>query len=292
MAVSKSKTTDKKNTTTSKKAAETPSSSDVAVVVENSEVIKADELGENTVRQKLMALYSLQVIDTQVDKIRVIRGELPLEVQDLEDEIAGLSTRLENNMGEIAELEKAVAEYNQEIARSKEMIKKYEQQQKNVRNNREYESLSKEVEFQGLEIQLREKKLRESSVAIDAKNKMIDEVKAQLEAKEANLRDKNGELSEIIAETEKEEKILMVKSEKAKAIIEERYLTAYTRIRKSVRNGLAVVKIERNACGGCFSKIPPQRQLEIRMHKKILVCEYCGRIIVDETIADVVESSN
>jgi predicted nucleic acid-binding Zn-ribbon protein len=195
-------------------------------------------------------------------------------------------------MAEIAELEKAVAEYNQEIARSREMIKKYEQQQKNVRNNREFESLSKEVEFQGLEIQLREKKLREGSVAIDAKNKMIDEVKAQLEAKESNLRDKNGELSEIIAETEKEEKILLVKSDKAKAIIEERYSTAYTRIRKSVRNGLAVVKIERNACGGCFSKIPPQRQLEIRMHKKILVCEYCGRIIVDETIADTVETSN
>ncbi len=292
MAVSKSKTTDKKKAATSEKVVETPSSSDVAVMVEKTEIVKPDEIGENTVRQKLLALYSLQVIDTQVDKIRIIRGELPLEVQDLEDEIAGLSTRLENNMAEIAELEKAVAEYNQEIARSREMIKKYEQQQKNVRNNREFESLSKEVEFQGLEIQLREKKLREGSVAIDAKNKMIDEVKAQLEAKESNLRDKNGELSEIIAETEKEEKILLVKSDKAKAIIEERYLTAYTRIRKSVRNGLAVVKIERNACGGCFSKIPPQRQLEIRMHKKILVCEYCGRIIVDETIADTVETSN
>ncbi|PKP04254.1 MAG: hypothetical protein CVU11_05500 [Bacteroidetes bacterium HGW-Bacteroidetes-6] len=239
-----------------------------------------------------MALYSLQVIDTQVDKIRIIRGELPLEVQDLEDEIAGLSTRLENNTAEITELNRAVTEYNEEIARSREMIKKYEQQQKNVRNNREYESLSKEIEFQGLEIQLREKKLREASVAIDAKNKLIDDVKAQLEAKESNLRDKNAELSEIIAETEKEEQMLMVKSEKAKAIIEDRYLTAYTRIRKSVRNGLAVVKIERNACGGCFSKIPPQRQLEIRMHKKILVCEYCGRIIVDETIADTIETSN
>jgi hypothetical protein len=292
MAVSNSKTTDKKKAPTSKKAAEAPYTSEASVVVDNTEFVKSDESVDNIVRLKLMALYSLQVIDTQVDKIRIIRGELPLEVQDLEDEIAGLSTRLENNTAEITELNRAVTEYNEEIARSREMIKKYEQQQKNVRNNREYESLSKEIEFQGLEIQLREKKLREASVAIDAKNKLIDDVKAQLEAKESNLRDKNAELSEIIAETEKEEQMLMVKSEKAKAIIEDRYLTAYTRIRKSVRNGLAVVKIERNACGGCFSKIPPQRQLEIRMHKKILVCEYCGRIIVDETIADTIETSN
>ncbi|MDX9933346.1 MAG: C4-type zinc ribbon domain-containing protein [Bacteroidales bacterium] len=244
---------------------------------------------EKSVRLKLEALYSLQVIDTQIDKIRIIRGELPLEVQDLEDEIAGMNTRLDNYNAEIAAIDKSKVEYTEEIARSKEMIKKYEQQQKNVRNNREFESLAKEIEFQDLEVQLRNKKIKEADVAREAKQKLIDELRKALDAKEANLKEKMNELSEIIAETEKEEELLLKKSEKAKAIIEERYLNAYNRIRKSVRNGLAVVKIERHSCGGCFSKIPPQRQMEIRMHKKVLVCEYCGRIIVDESISDAVD---
>jgi len=247
---------------------------------------------EKSNRQKLVALYSLQVLDTQIDKIRIIRGELPLEVQDLEDEIAGLNTRLENFKSEIDTLEKQKAEYTQEIARSKEMIKKYEQQQKNVRNNREFESLAKEVEFQDLEIQLRNKKIKEADAACDVKQKMIDEVKKSLDQKETNLKEKKEELSEIIAETEKEEEILLKKADEAKVIIEDRYMAAYSRIRKSVRNGLAVVKIERHSCGGCFSKIPPQRQMEIKMHKKVLVCEYCGRIIVDDSISDVVEKIN
>lgn len=298
MAVSKAKPTDKKKPETSKKTTtkvaveEEKASSKVSVLVEDELEFRHDDSVEKSVKQKLIALYSLQVIDSQIDKIRIIRGELPLEVQDLEDEIAGLNTRLENYKGEIAVLDKTMADYNQEIGRSKEMMKKYDQQQKNVRNNREFESLAKEIEFQGLEIQLREKKIKESTITIESKNKMIEEVQKQLDIKETNLRDKNGELSEIIAETEKEEEILLKKSDKAKAIIEDRYMNAYSRIRKSVRNGLAVVKIERNACGGCFSKIPPQRQLEIKMHKKILVCEYCGRIIVDDSIADTIEKSN
>lgn len=297
MAVSKSKPADKKKQEVASKNTSKSIVEPVEVNLEETDAVedaafRQDDNVEHTVKKKLLALYSLQVIDSQIDKIRVIRGELPLEVQDLEDEIAGLTTRLENFQSEISVLEKAIADYQQEIARSKEMMKKYDQQQKNVRNNREFESLAKEIEFQGLEIQLREKKIKESNITIDAKNKMIDELRQVLKAKETNLHEKKGELSEIIAETEKEEEILLKKSEKAKAIIEERYLTAYTRIRKSVRNGLAVVKIERNACGGCFSKIPPQRQMEIKMHKKILICEYCGRIIVDDNIAETVEKSN
>ena len=243
---------------------------------------------EKFIRLKLEALFSLQTIDTQIDKIRIIRGELPLEVQDLEDEIAGLNTRLENFKLEITSIEKSKSEYSQEILNSKEMIKKYEQQQKNVRNNREFESLSKEIEFQDLEIQLRNKKIKEADAARESKLKMIEELQKSLEVKETNLKEKVSELSEIIAETEKEEEVLLKKSEKAKAIIEERYLNAYNRIRKNVRNGLAVVKIERQSCGGCFSKIPPQRQMEIKMHKKVLVCEYCGRILVDESISEAV----
>ncbi len=298
MAVSKSKTADKKKPAPVKKqstktAEDTPNpeKNPIAEVEPESEVLKEDSL-EKSVKQKLIALYSLQVIDSQIDKIRIIRGELPLEVQDLEDEIAGLNTRLENYKAEIEVMDKAINDYNQEIGRSKEMIKKYDQQQKNVRNNREYESLSKEIEFQGLEIELREKKIKESKAAIEGKNKLSDEVQKQLDAKLTNLKEKQGELSEIIAETEKEEELLLKKSQKAMAIIEDRYMAAYSRIRKSVRNGLAVVKIERNACGGCFSKIPPQRQLEIKMHKKVLVCEYCGRIIVDDSIADTIEKGN
>ncbi|NLL28673.1 MAG: hypothetical protein GX259_07740 [Bacteroidales bacterium] len=246
---------------------------------------------EKSIKQKLIALYSLQVIDTQIDKIRVIRGELPLEVQDLEDDIEGLKTRMENFKNEIATFEKTKTEYQHDIAQSKELIKKYSEQQKNVRNNREYESLAKEIEYQDLEIQLRNKRIKEVDVSIDTKSKQIEELKNTLEFKETNLKEKKGELDEIIIETQKEEEILLKKSKEAQKIIEERYMSAYNRIRKSVRNGLAVVKIERQSCGGCFSSIPPQSQLEIKMHKKVLVCEYCGRILVDDTISKIVESN-
>lgn len=246
---------------------------------------------EKSIKQKLIALYSLQVIDTQIDKIRIIRGELPLEVQDLEDDIEGLKTRMENFKNEIATFEKTKTEYQHDITHSKELIKKYNEQQKNVRNNREFTSLAKEIEFQDLEIQLRNKRIKEVDAVIDAKNKQIEELKSTLEFKETNLKEKKGELDEIITETQKEEEILLKKSKEAQKIIEERYMSAYNRIRKNVRNGLAVVKIERQSCGGCFSSIPPQSQMEIKMHKKVLVCEYCGRILVDDTISEIVESN-
>lgn len=246
---------------------------------------------EKSIKQKLIALYSLQVIDTQIDKIRIIRGELPLEVQDLEDDIEGLKTRMENFKNEIATFEKTKTEYQHDIIHSKELIKKYNEQQKNVRNNREFTSLAKEIEFQDLEIELRNKRIKEVDSVINAKNKQIEELKSTLEFKETNLKEKKGELDEIITETQKEEEILLKKSKEAQKIIEERYMSAYNRIRKNVRNGLAVVKIERQSCGGCFSSIPPQSQLEIKMHKKMLVCEYCGRILVDDTISEIVESN-
>jgi predicted nucleic acid-binding Zn-ribbon protein len=253
----------------------------------------AGEHTENTevsIEKKLHVLYSLQQIDSQVDKIRIIRGELPLEVQDLEDEIVGLQTRVEKFGEEINNCEKQIDDKKQFIKDSHVLIKKYEEQQMNVRNNREYDSLTKEVEFQNLEIQLSEKRIKESAVELDEKNVQIKESKARLKERESDLRIKKSELSDIVEETEKEEQALIKKSENFHTMIEDRLIVAYNRIRQNARNGLAVVQIERDACGGCFNKIPPQHQLDIRMHKKIIVCEYCGRILVDDEIADVVKS--
>jgi len=288
MAVSKTK----KSTGTTKKATTSKAKTSTANDT-NEPVIKqeeAEDKSENVIRQKLKALYSLQVIDTQIDKIRVVRGELPLEVRDLEDEIEGLDTRIENFKAEITDFESQLNDQKNAINQSLEMIKKYDTQQQNVRNNREYESLTKEIEYQNLEIQLCEKKIKEAKAGIEAKQSIIIEATAQLNEKKENLEAKKSELAEIIEETEKEEQVLSERSEESKEQIEERLLYAYTRIRKNVRNGLAVVKVERDACGGCFSKIPPQRQLEIKLNKKIIVCEYCGRILVDNEIADEVES--
>jgi|WetSurMetagenome_2_1015567.scaffolds.fasta_scaffold58776_2 uncharacterized protein len=248
----------------------------------------SDDKGEVTIEKKLIALYSLQQIDSQIDKIRIIRGELPLEVQDLEDEIAGLETRVGNYIQECDSLEKSVVDKKAAIKDSQALIKKYEDQQMNVRNNREYDSLSKEIEFQNLEIQLSEKRIREYQVAVELKKEEIERYQKTLEDRKNDLDIKKSELDDIIAETEKEKTELMEESERNRKLIEERLLTAYTRIRKNARNGLAVVQIERDACGGCFNKIPPQHQLDIRMHKKIIVCEYCGRILVDDGIVHVV----
>ncbi len=246
---------------------------------------------EVSVEEKLKALYHLQQIDTQIDKIKIIRGELPLEVEDLEDEIAGLETRISNFREEKAKFEQFVTDKLNAIKESKALIKRYEEQQLNVRNNREYDSLTKEVEFQNLEIQLSEKKIKEANFRLESIDSDINEANERLEMRQQDLDAKKAELTNIVAETEKDEKELESKSRENESLIETRLLTAYKRIRKNARNGLAVVQIERDACGGCFNKIPPQHQLDIKLHKKIIVCEYCGRILVDQQIADSVNEA-
>ena len=242
---------------------------------------KDAEVVEMTVAEKLKALYDLQLVDTAIDKIRILRGELPLEVQDLEDEIEGLQTRVSKYDDDIATLEKSINGKKQEIAKAQELIKKYEEQQNNVRNNREYDSLSKEIEFQTLEIELSEKRIREFAGQIDEKKVVIAESTEVLDGRKLDLENKKKELDDIIDETKKEESVMEKKSAELEGIIEDRLITAYKKIRANARNGLAVVPVERDACGGCFNKIPPQRQLDIASKKKIIVCEYCGRILVD-----------
>ena len=245
-----------------------------------------EKLQELTIEEKLQHLYELQRIDTEVDKIRTLRGELPLEVQDREDELAGVETRLENLRTEIGEADKSVAQKKIEISKSEELIKKYSEQLDNVRNNREYDALSKEVEFQKLEIELQQKRIREAQKAKSEKEEALEIASRQYEEKKADLEAKKAELEDIIAETHKDEEELIKKSEQLSHNIEERLLTAYKRIRSNARNGLAVVTVDRDACGGCFNNIPPQRQLDIRSRKKIIVCEYCGRILIDKYICD------
>ncbi len=239
---------------------------------------------ELTIEEKLRALYSLQLVDSEIDKIRTLRGELPLEVQDLEDDVAGLETRIGNLKAEVAELEKSIAGKTNEITNSTALIKKYEEQQNNVRNNREYDSLSKEIEFQTLEIELCNKKIREFTVQVADKKEVMAEAQNALDERTRDLDGKKSELDDITRDTQKEEEQLDVKSAELQTRIEERLLTAYKRIRSNARNGLAVVSVQRDACGGCFNQIPPQRQLDIRSRKKIIVCEYCGRILVDDEI--------
>lgn len=239
---------------------------------------------EVSVEERLRALYSLQMVDSEIDKIKTLRGELPLEVQDLEDEIAGLETRLGNLREEVVNLDKAVSKKNNEISDAETLIKKYEEQQKNVRNNREFDSLSKEIEFQNLEIELFNKKIREFNAQIEEKKMAIADSEAILAERKTDLENKRTELDEIISDTQKEEEGLFKKLSEVQEVIEERLLTAYRRIRSNARNGLAVVPVQRDACGGCFNQIPPQRQLDIKSRKKIIVCEYCGRILVDDEI--------
>ena len=233
---------------------------------------------EMSVEQKLKALYQLQTMLSEIDKIKTLRGELPLEVQDLEDEVAGLSTRIEKIQNEIADLKSNVATKRIEIEAAKVSVEKYKTQQENVRNNREYDVLSKEIEFQSLEIELCEKRIREALAAEKAKN---EEIVRSTEAKKA-------ELEEIVSETKHEEEKLREKAKVLETTIEPRLLQAFKRIRKNSRNGLGVVYVQRDACGGCFNKIPPQKQLDIRSRKKVIVCEYCGRIMVDPELAGVV----
>lgn len=242
---------------------------------------KVKETKDLTVEEKLMALFELQVVDSKIDDIKRLRGELPLEVQDLEDEIEGLQTRIQNFEEEVDKLEDSITHKKNEIKEAQALIKKYTEQQNNVRNNREFDSLAKEMEFQNLEIELCEKRIKEFTAKIEEKSEIIKESKEVLEDRVSDLEDKKAELNSIVSETQKEEEDLAKKSESIQEIIEDRLLNAYKKIRANARNGLAVVSVQRDACGGCFNKIPPQRQLDVRSRKKIIVCEYCGRILVD-----------
>ncbi|MBB5635519.1 hypothetical protein HDF26_004079 [Pedobacter cryoconitis] len=239
---------------------------------------------EQTVEQKLKALYELQTLHTKIDKIRQIRGELPMEVADLEDEVAGLETRIQKFKAELDETEDAIVTRKNMIKEAQALIKKYDTQLKEVKNNREYDALTKEVEIQSLEIQVCEKKIREYGFDISTKTEVYEKALSDLESRKNDLEIKRGELQTITSETEKDEQGLNKKAEKAEGVIEERLLIAYRRLRGNANNGLAVVTIDRDSCSGCFNQIPPQRQLDIRQRKKIIVCEHCGRILVDEAL--------
>ncbi len=248
---------------------------------------KATDVSEYSIEDKLNALFQLQKVHSGIDKIKILRGELPLEVQDLEDEIAGLETRIQNYQDEIKTLDTAASNKKNEIVSANELITKYAEQQNNVRNNREFDSLTKEVEFQRLEIELCEKRIREFTSQSNEKKQSIEQASKLLEERKLDLNNKKKELEDIVADTQKEEQGLINKSLDIEKVIEVRLLNAYKRIRTNARNGLAVATVERDACGGCFNKIPPQRQLDIKSRKKIIVCEYCGRILVDDSEAVV-----
>ena len=253
----------------------------------NAETTKGREM---SIEERLIALYSLQKIDSEIDRIRIIHGELPLEVEDLEDEITGLETRVNRYREDIEAIEFAIREKREGIKQCELLIKRYQEQQNNVRNNREYDSLTKEIDFQGLEIQLLEKKIKEDNAALEIKKQAVEDAASLLTERKEDLEVKRKELTEIVSETSKEEEQLLKLSEEYSQTIDDRLLTAYKRIRKNALNGLAAVKVERDACGGCFNKIPPQRQLDIRMHKKVIVCEYCGRILIDSEIEEIVDN--
>lgn len=242
---------------------------------------KTDDI---SVEEKLRTLFELQQIDSKIDKIRTVRGELPLEVRDLEDIVAGLETRVNNLSEELKEMEDGISDKKNVMKDAAALIKKYEAQQGKVRNNREYDAITKEIEFQNLEIQLAEKRIKEFKANMISKKEIIDQSEEELKERQKDLKIKQKELADIVAETEKEEEALLKKSKNSEALIEDRLLNAYKRIRGNVMNGLGVVTVERDACGGCFNKIPPQRQLDIRTHKKVIVCEHCGRILVDADI--------
>ena len=304
-AATKTKKTAKKKTKTAD-AEPTPDTPEVAEVTPAAEVILEDDITvektadgvievkqhednqitaeEITIEQKLLSLYNLQQICTKIDDIRMIRGELPEEIRDNEDECEGKRTRIAKFNDEIHNLKLKISGENTKKEEAAAAIKKYEEQQNNVRNNREYESLSKEIEYQNLEIQVSEKHIAKYNADIAEKEALIQETSEKLSELEEVLKQKKSELEGIIADTEKEEAELLEKAEVLKAKVDDRLLMAFERIRKNAHNGLAIVKIERDACGGCFSKIPPQRQLDIALHKKIIVCEACGRIFIDDKL--------
>ncbi|MDR2928527.1 MAG: C4-type zinc ribbon domain-containing protein [Cytophagaceae bacterium] len=248
------------------------------------ETLDKTAVNELSVEDKLRSLFDLQKVSSEIDKIRTLRGELPLEVQDLEDEIAGLETRISNLDGEVKNINDNILAMKNKIKDAQLLIKKYEAQQSNVRNNREFDSLAKEVEFQTLEIELSEKRIKEFNAEMKAKQESLSASKKHMDGRKEDLKIKKSELSEIISETQVEENRLKEKGREIEKYIDDRILTAFKRIRKNARNGLAVVTVARDACGGCFNKIPPQRQLDIQLRKKIIVCEYCGRILVDNEL--------
>ncbi|OAV42874.1 zinc ribbon domain-containing protein [Lewinella sp. 4G2] len=241
---------------------------------------------EKTVEEKMRELYRLQQIDSKIDQIEILKGELPMEVSDLEDEIAGLDTRINRLEGQVKELQTEISRHSANIAESEQLILRYEEQMNNVKNNREYEALMKETEMQRLEIQLSDKKSGSSGRELETKQAALDATNEKKTAKVALLETKQEELKAIIAKTEKEEKKLRRQSDKQRKPIEARFLRGYDRVRNSYRNGLAVVTVERNACGGCFNSIPPQQQLEISQRKRVMICEHCNRILVDDNIEE------
>ncbi|MBR6750333.1 MAG: hypothetical protein IKM10_07595 [Bacteroidaceae bacterium] len=244
---------------------------------------------EYTVEEKLKSLYELQTLHSEIDRIKTLRGELPLEVEDLEAEVTGLQTRIEKFEEAINASRKDITSYNEEIHVAKNKIERYKTQLDEVRNNHEFDKLNKEIEFQDLSIQALEKKIREANNIINRRNDELTVCRENLEDRSKLLEEKKSELAGIIAETKQDEEKIREKVKKVEEQIEPRLLQAFKRIRKNARNGLAVVYIQRDACGGCFNRIPPQRQLDIKMHKKIIVCEYCGRIMVDPELAGVTE---
>ena len=246
---------------------------------------------EYTVEEKLKSLYQLQLIFSEIDRIKTLRGELPLEVQDLEDDVAGLRTRIANYSADIENVRAEESKRRIKIEEAKAMIEKYTEDQNNVRNNREYDLLAKEIEFQTLEVEFCEKKLRQFAAELKSKNEDIERTEALLDERLRDLEDKKSELEEIVSETKEEEEKLRDRAKLLESSIEPRLLQSFKRIRKNTRNGLGVVYVQRDACGGCFNKIPPQRQLDIKMRKKIIVCEYCGRIMIDPELAGVKETT-
>ena len=242
---------------------------------------------EISVEDKLKNLYELQVTLSAIDEKRALRGELPLEVQDLEDEIAGLKTRVEHIEGDINDFKQAVAQKQGEIKEAEESVERYKKQLDEVRNNREYDTLTKEIEFQSLEIELCNKKIKEANAKVEDKKRELIRTNDLINDRQQALDEKKSELDEIMQETREEEQALKAKAEDLETKIEPRLLSSFKRIRKNARNGLGIVYVQRDACGGCFNKIPPQRQLDIKMHKKVIVCEYCGRIMIDPELAGV-----
>ena len=247
----------------------------------------AKKESEISVESKLQTLYQLQATLSAIDEKRALRGELPLEVQDLEAEIAGLKTRIEHIEGDINDFQQAVAQKQGEIKEAEESVERYKKQLDEVRNNREYDTLTKEIEFQSLEIELCNKKIKEANAKVEDKKRELVRTNDLINDRQQALEDKKSELDEIMQETREEEQVLKAKAEELETKIEPRLLSSFKRIRKNARNGLGIVYVQRDACGGCFNKIPPQRQLDIKMHKKVIVCEYCGRIMIDPELAGV-----
>ena len=272
-----------------KTEAEVEEHEEVAAPKEETPIVKEEakpiqDPVEVSVEQKLVALYTLQQVDSKIDEIRAYRGNLPLEIQDIEDEIAGLETRITNFKDESKKHQKDISDYKIKIKETEALIKKYEEQQNNVRNNREYDSLTKEIEYQQLDNQLSEKRIKEITAKDNDLAAKVADAQMRLTELKTSLKDKKDELHSLVEGTEKEEEQLLQRSADCEKLVEDRLLVAYKRIRKNARNGLAVVGIFDEACGGCFNRIPPQHQLDICTHKKIIVCEYCGRILVDKGI--------